>query len=333
MENQIPPTPFRKGGASFIPLNEGEESATPCLKKEKIIFSPGTRRTSKLDSSSNGLGSAGVYTRVFRCRKNGMDYLGQVRIETDGPEIRVEVFNENYFSHFEGGKNAVLEALKTVVLSRLMKEGDAEINALVQSFLDAKICLPVESFPAKQGELCISSIFPHPSLLPIEEKGLSSSPPVEERIEVRRDANGFDLKEIFDRLNAQYFDNKIRADVGWGRDSKKKNRSAFRFGSYDRAKKLIRIHPRLNQKFVPFPIVELTVYHEMCHQWTPSVRRNGVWRDHHAEFKAKEKEYHFYQEARLWEKENWKKFLHPITEKNSLPSKVPAGESKRFIYF
>ena len=55
----------------------------------------------------------------------------------------------------------------------------------------------------------------------------------------------------------------------------------------------------------------------MCHQWAPSVKRNGVWRDHHADFKAKEKEYRFYQEARRWEKLNWKKFLTPIPEKHS----------------
>ncbi len=227
---------------------------------------------------------AAVYTRVFRCRKNGFDYLGQVRIEQDGPGIRVEIFNENYFSHFEDAKNAVLKSLETAVLSRLMKEDDTKYKALIVSFLEAKVMPKVEATPVQEG---------------------------------RRTQNGFDLQEIFDRLNAQYFDNKIQADVEWGRDSRKKNRSGFRFGSYDRSKKLIRIHPRLNQEFVPFPVVELTVYHEMCHQWAPSVKRNGIWRDHHADFKAKEKEYCYYQEARRWEKQYWKKFLLPIAEKTA----------------
>jgi len=35
-------------------------------------------------------------------------------------------------------------------------------------------------------EICISILSPHPSLLPRGEKGFSSSPPLEERIEVRR---------------------------------------------------------------------------------------------------------------------------------------------------
>lgn len=241
-------------------------------------------------------GSPAVYSRVFRCRKKGFDYIGQVQIQQDGPKLRVEIFNENYFSHFEDEKNAVLDSLKTVIFRRLMNEGDlpSEYKTLILSFLEARIQPLVEAFPARQGE---------------------------------RDKNGFDLQEIFDRLNEEYFENKIQAVVGWGRDSKKKNRSAFRFGSYDRSNKLIRIHPRLNQEFVPHAVVELTVYHEMCHQWAPSVKRNGVWRDHHADFKQKEKEYRFYQEARSWEKQNWKKFLQPITEKISLPLKLPVGDS------
>ncbi len=255
---------------------------------------------------------AAVFTRVFRCRKKGFDYLGQVQIHQEGPRFQVEIFNDNYFSHFEGGKEAVLDSIKTVVLNRLMKVGGlpSRYKTLILSFLEVKVHPPVETFPPQGEELFKGIKSPHPSLLPKGEKGLSSSPV----LEVRREANGFDLQEIFDRLNAEYFENKIQAGVGWGRDSKKKNRSAFRFGSYDRAKRLIRIHPRLNQSFVPFSVVELTVYHEMCHQWAPSVKRNGVWRDHHPEFKNKEKEYRFYQEARSWEKQNWKVFLIPISE-------------------
>lgn len=232
-------------------------------------------------------GPAAGYTRVFRCRKKGFDYLGQLQIQQDGPKLRVEIFNENYFSHFEDEKNAVLDSLEIVIFRRLMNEGDfpSRYKTLFLSFLKAKILPQVEAYPVE---------------------------------DLKGSQNGFDLQEIFDRLNAEYFENKIQAGVGWGRDSKKKNLRAFRFGSYDRAKKLIRIHPRLNQEFVPFPVVELTVYHEMCHQWAPSVKRNGIWRDHHADFKTKEKEYRFYQEARGWEKQNWKIFLQPVAEKNSL---------------
>jgi len=49
-----------------------------------------------------------------------------------------------------------------------------------------------------QGELCISSLSSHPTLLPLlrqaqddEGEGVSSFPPLEERIEVRRELNLF----------------------------------------------------------------------------------------------------------------------------------------------
>jgi len=186
MEKQIPPTPFKEGGAS----------PTPCLKNEKIIFSSKTHRTLISGPASRWLGPAAVYTRVFRCRKKGFDYLGQVQIQKDNPKIRVEIFNENYFSHFESGKKEVMDGLETVILRRLMNDGNlpSGYKTLLLSFLEAKIRPQVEAVPCKERE---------------------------------SNKNGFDLQEIFDRLNAEYFENKIHAGVGWGRDSKKKNRSAL----------------------------------------------------------------------------------------------------------
>jgi len=96
----------------------------------------------------------------------------------------------------------------------------------------------------------------------------------------------------------------------------KKNLTSFRFGSYDPEKKLIRIHPRLQQYFVPLSVLELTVYHEMCHQWAPMKRKKGMWVAHHPQFKRKEREYCFYDEALSWEKKNWKKLMGPTSKKN-----------------
>ena len=103
----------------------------------------------------------------------------------------------------------------------------------------------------------------------------------------------------------------------WGKNVNKKNLTSFKFGSYDPEKKLIRIHPRLQQDFVPRPVLELTMYHEMCHQWAPMKRKKGMWVAHHPQFKQKEREYRFYEEARTWEKKNWKKLMRPVSKKNS----------------
>ena len=113
-----------------------------------------------------------------------------------------------------------------------------------------------------------------------------------------------------------YFNGNINATVKWGRDVKTKNKSGFRYGSYDESKKLIRVHPRLKQDFVPIHVLELTIYHEMCHQFAPSYKKNGSWQSHHSEFKKKEKEYKKFKEARNWEKNNWHKLLLPANEES-----------------
>ena len=115
-------------------------------------------------------------------------------------------------------------------------------------------------------------------------------------------------------LNQEYFSNQVQAKIMWGRDVKSRNKSGFRYGSYDEGKKIIRIHPRLKQDFVPLCVLELTVYHEMCHQFAPSFKKNGTWQSHHPEFKKKEREYKDFKEARKWEKHNWHRLLLPSEE-------------------
>ncbi|GJL79240.1 MAG: hypothetical protein NPINA01_22290 [Nitrospinaceae bacterium] len=227
-----------------------------------------------------------VLTLVFKCRKKNFDYIGQVRVGLDKPGFQVELFNDNYFSHFEAGKDEVLSSLETTILRRLAGHAilPSDYKPLIQSFLEEKVRPSISELPEATCE---------------------------------KNENGLNLQEIFDRLNGEYFNGGIEAEVGWGRDSKTPNLNSIRFGSYDYSKKTIRIHPRLNQDFVPYQVVELTVYHEMCHQWAPTRRENGMRRDHHADFKKKEKEYRFYQEARRWEKQNWKKLLEPIAKKSS----------------
>jgi len=222
-----------------------------------------------------------IFTLMFKCRKKSFDYMGQVRVDREKPGFQVEIFNDNYFSHFEEEKREVLNSLEILILRRLAGNGTlpSGYRPLIQSLLEEKM---------------------RPAFSAVHEQGRGKY------------GNGFDLQKIFDRLNGEYFKGGIEAGIGWGRDSNKPNRSSIRLGSYDISSKVIRIHPRLNQDFVPYSVVELTVHHEMCHQWSPPRREKGMRRDHHPEFKKKEKEYRFYGEARRWEKQNWKKLLKPV---------------------
>jgi hypothetical protein len=240
--------------------------------------------------------SAGL-TRMFTLKKTGMDYVGQVRVRPREPAVRVEVFNENYFEEFDQAESSVLDHIARKVLKQI--SNDKDLPETVQTLIHEYF----EEQESKDEEEIL-----------IENMTLGSA---DER----------DLDKIFESLNHEYFNNRIQARIMWGRDVKSHNKSGFRYGSYDEGKKLIRVHPRLKQDFVPPCVLALTVYHEMCHQFAPSYKKNGTWQSHHPEFKKKEREFKEFKDARNWEKHNWHRLLLPANdplEKEAESSKATA---------
>ncbi len=223
-------------------------------------------------------GESSGFTRMFTIKKSGMDFVAQVRVRPGNPAVKVEVFNESYFNEFEQPQSAVLDNLARQVLGQVTQDEALSETAstLIQEY--------IEELDSSEEEEVVETFF--------------------ER----------DLDKLFECFNKEYFDNRIQAKIMWGRDVKSHNKSGFRYGSYDEGKKLIRIHPRLKQDFVPLCVLELTVYHEMCHQFVPSFKKNGTWQSHHPEFKKKEREYKNFKEARNWEKHNWHRLLLPSSE-------------------
>ena len=202
-------------------------------------FSLGT-----LSLGANRNGTQESLTRMFILKKNGMEYVGQLRVSPDAPVVKIEVFNENYFDEFEQPQSAVLENLTQKVLSKVKKESETpeSVKELIKDFTEIRELEDIESD------------FFEP-ILQAEER---------------------DIDAMFGRLNREYFDDKIKATVKWGRDVKTQNKSGFRYGSYDENKKLIRVHPRLKQDFVPIYVLELTIYHEMCHQFVPPYKKKRI---------------------------------------------------------
>ena len=74
-----------------------------------------------------------------------------------------------------------------------------------------------------------------------------------------------DLKQVFEALNARFFDGQLRVPLTWGRGSGRARRGGLTFGSYDPVLALIRIHPVLDRRDVPMYFLESVVYHEMLH--------------------------------------------------------------------
>jgi hypothetical protein len=74
----------------------------------------------------------------------------------------------------------------------------------------------------------------------------------------------------------------------------------MRFGAYLPEIQTIRIHPALDQVFVPRYFVEFIVYHELLHHVIPPVRRNGRYEIHSPVFRRREREFPAYAEALAW---------------------------------
>ncbi|MCX4245199.1 hypothetical protein [Paraliomyxa miuraensis] len=118
------------------------------------------------------------------------------------------------------------------------------------------------------------------------------------------------LQEIFDQLNAVYFDGAIKARITWGaRGKRRRARDSIKLGSYTVEDELIRIHPVLDAKDVPRFFVEWIVYHEMLHEVhdMPVVDGRRVY--HTAEFRRAETRFERYAEAVIWEHANLHKLL------------------------
>lgn len=135
--------------------------------------------------------------------------------------------------------------------------------------------------------------------------------PVQRQFEFNTEGRYFDLRAIFDKINARYFGNRIRRyTIVWGRRRRVRPKTFIVFGTIQEDDRLIRIHPLLDRQFVPQWYVEYVVYHEMLHAMVPdkydSAGRRIV---HHEEFMERERRFRFYKRAIEWEQENLGRFL------------------------
>lgn len=110
-----------------------------------------------------------------------------------------------------------------------------------------------------------------------------------------------DLQPHYEELNAEHFDASVDAPITWGRLPTVRRRRSIRLGSYTPEDHLIRIHPYLDQSFVPVYFVRYIIFHEMLHahlgfETTPSGRR----RVHTREFYRRERAFPDYERAIAW---------------------------------
>ena len=118
-----------------------------------------------------------------------------------------------------------------------------------------------------------------------------------------------DLKAMLAELRARYFPGCAEVEIMWGRWPSSGKHRSIRFGVYQPEKRRIRIHPALNQTFVPRYFVEFIIYHELLHHVIPAVRVNGRYEIHSAAFRARERAFARYAQAIAWRKRHLRALL------------------------
>src|SRR5438046_9999040 len=90
--------------------------------------------------------------------------------------------------------------------------------------------------------------------------------PMQQQLNLPHEGKHFDLTEMFNQLNKRYFRGRLRDyKVEWGRRRKHRPKDHFVFGSIQEEDRVIRMHPLLDQAFLPRRRLADVLYHESLH--------------------------------------------------------------------
>jgi len=121
-----------------------------------------------------------------------------------------------------------------------------------------------------------------------------------------------DLGSIRRQLEEKYFgDSTSDVLVAWGRRTRPrgKARVAIKLGTYSATERLVRVHPAIDQRWVPRYFVTYIVYHELLHHVVPPVRSGRITIMHPSEFLRRERTYRHFERAIAWEKQHLERLL------------------------
>lgn len=123
--------------------------------------------------------------------------------------------------------------------------------------------------------------------------------------ELRPEGRHHDLEDIVQDLARRHFGGRTDVLITWGKRVQPRRRQrSLQLGSYISEERLIRIHPVLDQPWVPAFFVEAVVFHEMLHHDMPAVVQNGRSHYHTRAFRRREQSFEHHFAAELWQREN-----------------------------
>jgi hypothetical protein len=125
-------------------------------------------------------------------------------------------------------------------------------------------------------------------------------------ITINHNGKFYNLIDIFNSLNSEYFSNGLSVSITWGKRSPRYAVKKRTLGNYQKKTNTIRINPILDSRKVPRYVIEFIVYHEMLHAVIDIVLKNGRRSIHSKEFKNRERKYKNYHKAIEWENKKFR---------------------------
>jgi hypothetical protein len=131
-----------------------------------------------------------------------------------------------------------------------------------------------------------------------------------EQMKLYTQGHVYNLQEIYNQVNAEYFEDRLKLSITWFGKPVHRSRSRVTFGLYHDPLKLVKIHRLLDNPSFPDYVVSFVVFHEMLHYACPSyIDEKGIHRVHSKEFKHQEKQFHFYNLAQRWIRDHRGRFF------------------------
>jgi len=122
------------------------------------------------------------------------------------------------------------------------------------------------------------------------------------KITTRTAGRYYDLAELYDGINKEYFEAAIESTITWGTRSPRCSVRKRTLGSFSARSNIIRINPVLDRKPVPRYYIAFVVYHEMLHAALGITTKNDRRSMHSREFRRRERLFKDYERCRAWER-------------------------------
>jgi len=115
----------------------------------------------------------------------------------------------------------------------------------------------------------------------------------------------YNLREIYDALNREYFNDSLNLKITWFGARKSRNKNRITFGLYCDTMKLIKVSRLMDTRTFPDYVVSFVIYHEMLHHICPPyINEKGFQSVHNPEFKNREAQFKQFRQAKVWFKNN-----------------------------